>query len=302
MPARSRSRVEAWLRSAPSRRTEPVEGRRPISASHSSVWPFPWTPATPRISPARTSNDTSRTECSPRSPCTFRSWTSSTTSPGRAASLLTRSWTDRPTISAASSAPLVVGGRSPTTFPRRMTVMLSAIAWTSLSLCEMKMIDRPPARSSRMIRNRSSVSPGVSTAVGSSRTSTLASRSSALMISTRCCTPTGRSSTRASGSTCRPNRSESSSTSRRALRRSSRPIEGRPSAGTRSPPRFIAGVASLRTGSAPSVTFSATVKTGTSMKCWCTMPILARIASRGEWIATCLSSSRISPSSGWISP
>ena len=77
--------------------------------------------------------------------------------------------------------------------------MMSAIAWTSLSLCEMKMIDRPPARSSRMIRNRSSVSPGVSTAVGSSRTSTLASRSSALMISTRCCTPTGRSSTQGVG-------------------------------------------------------------------------------------------------------
>ncbi len=68
---------------------------------------------------------------------------------------------------------MVDGGRSPTTFPRLMTVIVSAIAWTSLSLCEMKMIDRPPSRSSRMIRNRSSVSPGVSTAVGSSRTSTL---------------------------------------------------------------------------------------------------------------------------------
>src|SRR5262249_5179781 len=72
--------------------------------------------------------------------------------------------------------------------------------------------------------------------------------------------------------------------------------------GTRSPPRCISGVASLRTGSAPSVTFSATVKTGTSIKCWCTMPTRARIASRGEWMATGLSSSRISPSSGWISP
>ncbi len=66
-------------------------------------------------------------------------------------------------MSAASSASLAVGGRSPTTWPRRMTVMVSAIAWTSLSLCEMKTMDRPPARSSRMIRNSSSVSPGVST-------------------------------------------------------------------------------------------------------------------------------------------
>src|SRR6266567_7261416 len=91
MPARSRARVEAWLRSVPSSFTEPVEGPRPSSASHSSVWPFPWTPATPRISPARTWNDTPRTECSPRSPCTLRSWTSSTTSSGLAGALLTRS-------------------------------------------------------------------------------------------------------------------------------------------------------------------------------------------------------------------
>ena len=123
---------------------------------------------------------------------------------GWPASLLTRSCTDRPTMSAASSASLALGGRSPTTLPRRMTVMRSAISWTSLSLCEMKTMDRPSARRSRMIRNRSSVSPGVSTAVGSSRISTLASRSSALMISTRCWTPTGRSSTSASGSTSQP--------------------------------------------------------------------------------------------------
>ena len=36
-----------------------------------------------------------------------------------------------------------------------------------------------------------------------------------------------------------------------------------------------------RTCSAPSMMFSATVKTGTSMKCWCTMPMPAAIASRG---------------------
>ena len=33
--------------------------------------------------------------------------------------------------------------------------------------------------------------------------------------------------------------------------------------------------------SCPSATFSATVKTGTSMKCWCTMPIPAAMASPG---------------------
>ena len=213
---------------------------------------------------------------------TVSSLTSSTTSPGLAASLLTRSSTARPTMSAASSASVAVGGRSPTTRPRRITVIRSAMACTSLSLCEMNTMDRPPERSSRMIRNRSSVSPGVSTAVGSSRISTLAWRISALMISTRCCTPTGRSSTRASGLTCSPYRSDSSRTSRRARRRSSRP--------------------SARVGSTPSITFSATVNTGTSMKCWCTMPMCALIASLGEWITTGLPSTRISPASGCISP
>ena len=38
-----------------------------------------------------------------------------------------------------------------------------------------------------------------------------------------------------------------------------------------------------RVDSWPSMTFSATVKTGISMKCWCTMPMPARIASPGPW-------------------
>ena len=95
-------------------------------------------------------------------------------------------------------------GRSPTTAPRRSTVIVSAMAWTSLSLCEMNTTDVPPAVSCRMIRNRSSVSSGVSTAVGSSRISTVASLTSALTISTRCWMPTGRFSTSASGSISSP--------------------------------------------------------------------------------------------------
>src|SRR5262249_17342341 len=70
--------------------------------------------------------------------------------------------------------------------------------------------------------------------------------------------------------------------SRRARRRSSRP--------TRS------------ACSMPSVTFSATVKVGTSMKCWCTMPMPAAIASDGEPSRAGSPSMRISPSSGWVSP
>ena len=66
------------------------------------------------------------------------------------------------------------------------------------------MIDVPPSLSWRMMRKSSSVSAGVSTAVGSSRISTFACRTSALTISTRCCEPTGRSSTSASGFTSKP--------------------------------------------------------------------------------------------------
>ena len=68
----------------------------------------------------------------------------------------------------------------------------------------MKTMDLPPSFSCLMIRNSSSVSAGVSTAVGSSRISTVASLTSALTISTRCWMPTGRFSTSASGSTSRP--------------------------------------------------------------------------------------------------
>ena len=179
-------------------------GRSPSSASHSSVCPLPCTPARPRISPARTWNDISFTQTRPVSSATVRSSTSSTTSPGLAASLLTTSCTFRPTIIAASSSSVADGGFSPTTAPRRSTVIVSAMAWTSLSLCEMKTMDVPPSLSCLMMRNRSSVSAGVSTAVGSSRISTEASLTSALMISTRCWMPTGRSSTSASGSTSSP--------------------------------------------------------------------------------------------------
>jgi hypothetical protein len=44
--------------------------------------------------------------------------------------------------------------------------------------------------------------------------------------------------------------------------------------------------------------FSATVMTGTSMKCWWTIPIPRSMARRGESIATASPSIRISPSSG----
>ena len=57
-----------------------------------------------------------------------------------------------------------------------------------------------------------------------------------------------------------------------------------------------------RVSSWPSITFSATVNTGMSMKCWCTMPMPAAMASPGPRNVTGSSSTRISPSSGAYSP
>ena len=51
-------------------------------------------------------------------------------------------------------------------------------------------------------------------------------------------------------------------------------------------------------GSTPSTMFSATVITGISMKCWCTIPIPAEIASFAEWNEAGRPLTRISPSSG----
>ncbi len=85
------------------------------------------------------------------------------------------SWTGRPTIREASSSAVEVGLASPTTLPRRMTVIRSATARTSRSLWVMKTIEVPASFSDRITSIRSSVSCGVSTAVGSSRIRTWAS-------------------------------------------------------------------------------------------------------------------------------
>ena len=246
-------------------------------ASVSSVWPLPWTPATARTSPPRMVKLRPSTCVWPATSTTRRSLTTSASSPSVAASLWTTSSTGRPTIIEASSALLALGSASPTTLPRRMTVIRSATSRTSRSLWVMKTMAFPASLSWRMMSISSSVSCGVSTAVGSSKTSSSASRERALMISTRCCTPTGRSSTTASGLTWKPKRSEISVTRLLASARSSVPAKP---------------VVSL-----PSMTFSATVKTGMSMKCWWTMPMPAAIASPGPVKCWTSPSSSISPSS-----
>ena len=147
----------------------------------------------------------------------------------------------------------------------------------------MKTIDVPEAASSFITPSSSSVSCGVSTAVGSSRMSRSTLRESALRISTRCWVPTGRSSTSASGSTGSPCLADSVRTISRALAMSS------------TWPALV--------GSWPSIMFSATVITGTSWKCWCTMPMPRRMASRGSLIGVGVARARSPcPSSGVMRP
>ncbi len=91
----------------------------------------------------------------------------------------------------------------PAIFPCRKTTTRSAIAITSCNLCEMKMIESPSAMASLRVANRSSVSCGVKTAVGSSRIRIRTSRYSALRISTLWRSPNESVPTRASGETAR---------------------------------------------------------------------------------------------------
>ena len=63
-----------------------------------------------------------------------------------------------------------------TVFPPRSTVTRSATAFTSCSLCEMKMTVFPSSAIARSVAKSPSASCGVSTAVGSSMIRTRASR------------------------------------------------------------------------------------------------------------------------------
>ncbi|CAM5669981.1 hypothetical protein SGLAM104S_02439 [Streptomyces glaucescens] len=171
MPCSRRLRVAQAVISSPSRAMVPESAcRRPISASTSSVWPLPSTPAMPRTSPAwMVKLMSSRTALPPGA--TRRSL--STVSTGRSVtvdSAVSGVGSSLPTIISASWRGVVSAGTAvPTVVPRRMTVMSSATERTSPSLWEMKMTERPSAFSSRRLAKSASTSCGTSTAVGSSR-------------------------------------------------------------------------------------------------------------------------------------
>ena len=164
-----------------------------------------------------------------------------------------------------------------TTRPCRSTVTRSAAASASSSLCVMSTAAPPRDVKRRITPRRSPTSAGASTAVGSSSRRNRASAASAFTISSRCLRATLRCSTRASGSRGRPARSLASFTRRRSR------------AGATGHP-------------AVSATFSATVNAGTDVKCWWTIPIPSRRASRGESPGRATSSTSTTPASGWRRP
>ena len=178
----------------------------------------------------------------------------------------------------AESCSMVVSFVStvPTYLPLRSTVQRSATAMISLSLWEMNRMDLPSAARLRMITMSSSISWGVSTAVGSSKISISFSRYSIFRISVRCCMPTVMSSISASGSTFRPYFSLRASTRSRASFFWRKPC-------------FV--------GSTPMMMLSSTEKHSTSLKCWWTMPMPSALASLGSLMLTSTPSFLMVPSS-----
>ena len=185
-----------------------------------------------------------------------------------------------PTMSCASSDASTSATESDaaTVAPPRSTVASSQKDTTSSSLCEMKITERPSATMRRRTSPSSTASCGVSTAVGSSRIKTLASRHSALRISTRWRSPIESCQTGRAGSASKPKRAAKSATDASI------------------PPW------SMIRGAAPRTTFSATVKVGTRRNSWWTMPTPAAIASAGEENDISCPPRRTAPSSGRYTP
>ena len=220
-PPSVKSRVPVTRRGATPTRISPwSHARWPVMTSTSSVCPFPSTPAIPRISPARPR--ATRRRAGPRRArrCTVTRDTDATTVPVAIGGFSTRITTSRPTIIRARSRLDVTFGSVPDDAP--IAEHDDAVD-ARLQLVEL-VRDEDDAGSlatmaTRIAESRSH-SLGPIDAVGSSRINSRASRCRSLTISTRCWRPTGRSSIRASGSSSRPNRSDSSRTATRTRWRS----------------------------------------------------------------------------------
>ena len=177
-PEARRCRVPQEVTSSSESSTAPLAGRSmPTTASTSSVWPLPSTPAMPSTSPAWIVKSMSLSTARPVESTTSRSRTWSTSRSVTVDSSVPGLGSSSPTMSSASSCWVTSSGLTEATVvPRRSTVMSSAIARTSSSLWEMKSRVLPLLLRSRRFSKSASTSCGTSTAVGSSRMMMLAPR------------------------------------------------------------------------------------------------------------------------------
>ena len=170
-PGRSVAAADA----APCRRRA---GACPVTASASSRWPLPATPGdAEHLAGADDQRDVAErfdaTIAERGEPVDLEHDVADRPVPSRRRATAT----SRPTISAASDRVVAAAVSTvPIELPPRSTVTRSATAVTSWSLCEMKITVRPSAAIARSVTKSPSASCGVSTAVGSSRISTRASR------------------------------------------------------------------------------------------------------------------------------
>ena len=256
---------------------------RPVKASTNSDWPFPSTPAIPTISPFLIFKLTPLTANNPRASWTQRSSTFKISSSGFASSFFTCRKTSLPTIWEANSAiEVFLVSETPCTSPALITVTRSAISITSLSLWVIKTTVFPSSTNVLITVNNSSVSWGVSTAVGSSNIRIFAFLYKVFNISVRCWTPTDASIIFKLGSTLNPYFSAISTTNLFSPFQSISPW--------------------LFFGSWPSPIFSGAVKLGTSVNSWWTIPIPRFIAVSTLLMTWTSPLINISPSSGCSMP
>ena len=237
-------------------------GSTPRTASSSSRWPLPETPATPTSSPGWTMKVTSWS----------RAWPSGRVhrdavdhqrrlSVGGGARSAGSGGGTLPTIGSTSSSSVRLVGSTPdsTILPPRSTVARSATARVSASLWVMRAMPRPSERSRSTTPSRASTSWGARALVGSSRMTTWASEQQdpedldQLALGDRQVPDDGV-----------------------GVDRQAVALGALGDAGPGRPPR---GSARRRTASS---TFSATVRAGTRRRSWNTMPMPAARAAAGE--------------------
>ena len=253
--------------SLPSTTTAPAPGvRSPVIASTSSCWPLPSTPASATISPARTDSDSPSTAArlavvadvevldlaaaAPRA---------SRPAPSRRAAARR----GRPRAGPGCSSVAPSRGTVSILLPRRSTVIRSAISSTSLSLWLMKMIAVPSA-----LRRWSTAISSLDLLRGEHGRGLVEDQDPGAPVQ-------GAQDLDALLGADRDvlDRRIGIDGETVAVRQLAHAGPGGLRSRARRPPRW---------GSWPSTMFSATVITGTSMKCWWTIPMPSLIAAAGE--------------------